>query len=738
MKKNDLPEIQIIGPFVTENSLAKVNRELAISLSTSARDYRVSLWVDEANAYRFPGRSDFRRYPELQDLFVKDKHKSKVAIINLFPKSFPHSFGLGKIEADIKIVYLAWEESGFPSKIVEEFNRELNGVMVTSAHVLQVLRNAGVTVPIVNVSEGLNQNLAKSEKYSLKTRKSFKFLHVSSGLPRKGIDILIKAFTEEFEKNEDVSLIIKTFHNEANCVPALLENLNKNNSPEIEVIYDSELTEGQMAYLYEEADAVVIPSRAEGFGLPVAEAMLKKVPVITTGYSGQMDFADDENAWLLDYEIKKAESQLGLVNSYWAEPDVQQLKKVMRYLFENRDNPEISAKIEKAFLTARSLTWEKTADKVFAFVYYVSEVVSLKEKKMAIITTYNSKCGIAEYSRDLYSNIEGGFHEVRYFANSDADLVFKDSNNIERTWEYSEKNFDKTLESIKRYNADIVHIQYNPPFYSMESLKLLLIKLKEQGRRVLLTLHSIPDVDISYYSSVLNSIDLIMVHSDEDFSKLKEAGVKNIQLFVHGIKQFADEDKKRLRKKLGINSDPIIASHGLIHEKKGLLEILVSLNRLVKVYPNILFLSVNALNYENSTSQSVLKQMQKLVDKYSLHKNVIFITDFIEKQEIVKILHLADLLVLPYDHLEEGASGAVRYCLASERPVIVSESPIFRDLTDAVFRIPNNNPDTITSAVKQLLEDRELYNKQIKSGSKFVGRNSWESQSRLYLQLIAK
>ncbi|HRN71057.1 MAG TPA: glycosyltransferase, partial [Candidatus Woesebacteria bacterium] len=618
----------------------------------------------------------------------------------------------------------------------EEFNRELHGLMVTSEHVLQVMRNSGLTIPIVNVSEGINQNLLKSEDYKLKTKRGYKFLHISSGLPRKGVDVLIKAFTEEFGATEDVSLIIKTYRNESNMIPELLKDLDKSNSPEIEVIYDLNLTEGQIASLYEQSDAVIIPSRAEGFGLPVAEAMLKQLPVVTTAYSGQMDFVSDENAWLIDYELVKAESQLDLHNSYWAEPDIEQLKKTMRYHFENRGELEIKSKVEKAYNTARMLTWDLTSKNVVEFIEYLKKIKPLKKQKLAVITTYNSKCGIAEYSRDLYPLIEGAFSEVKYFANSDAEIVFKDNEKIQRTWEYSEKDFSPTLLEIDEFNPELVHIQYNGPFYSLDSLSNLVKELGKREKKVLLTIHSIPEVNLKKYTEDLSRVDKIIVHSQKDFEKLKQGGLNNVEIFTHGVKGFPDEDKQKLRQKLEINHTPIISSHGLIHEHKGLLEIIDALKILKNDFPEILFLSINAVNTDNSTSSAEFNQMKEKVRENNLEDNVIFVSDFIEKQEIIKLLHIADLIVLPYSDLQEGASGAVRYSFASQRPVIISNSAIFSDLGDVGYRINDNKPQTIAEGVKILLSDNNLYQKELAKVQKYVEENSWESQSQKILRFM--
>ncbi|HRO65337.1 MAG TPA: glycosyltransferase [Candidatus Dojkabacteria bacterium] len=724
------PEIRIIGPFATEYSLAKVNRELATSLVSLTDKYDIKLWGDHNLADRLPTKDDLLRYPLLKDLYAEDKEHSAVAIINTFPKTFPHSFGLDKVDADIKIGYLAWEESVFPHKIIGEFNRELHGLMVTSEHVLQVMRNSGLTIPIVNVSEGINQNLLKSEEYKLKTKKSYKFLHISSGLPRKGVDVLIKAFTEEFDVSEDVALVIKTYRNESNIIPELLKDLDKSNSPEIDVIYDLNLTEGQIASLYEQVDAVIIPSRAEGFGLPVAEAMLKQLPVVTTAYSGQMDFVSEENTWLIDYELVKAESQLDLHNSFWAEPDIEQLKKTMRYLFENRGELEVNSKVEKAYNTAKTLTWEWTSKKVLEFIEYLKKIKPLKEQKLAVITTYNSKCGIAEYSRDLYPLIEGAFEDVRYFANSDAEIVFKDDEKIVRTWEYSEKDFTSTLSEIDKFGPEIVHIQYNGPFYSLESLSNLVKELKNREKKVFLTIHSIPEINLKKYAEEVSRVDKIIVHSQKDFEKLKQGGMNNTEIFTHGVRVFTDENKLKLREKLELKNTPIIASHGLIHEHKGLLETIDALKILKNDFPQILLLSVNAVNTDNSTSSAVFHQMKEMVKENNLEDNVIFVSDFIEKQEIIKLLHIADVIVLPYSDLQEGASGAVRYSFASQRPVVISNSAIFSDLGDVGYRIGDNKPQTIVDGVKRLFEDNNLYQSELSKVRRYVEENSWEKQSR--------
>ena len=54
--------------------------------------------------------------------------------------------------------------------------------------------------------------------------------------------------------------------------------------------------------LYQSADCFVLPSCAEGFGLPILEAMACGVPPMVTNYSAPKDFVNKENGYLLNVE----------------------------------------------------------------------------------------------------------------------------------------------------------------------------------------------------------------------------------------------------------------------------------------------------------------------------------------------------------------------------------------------------------------------------------------------------
>ncbi|MCW5713341.1 MAG: glycosyltransferase [Bauldia sp.] len=87
-------------------------------------------------------------------------------------------------------------------------------------------------------------------------------------------------------------------------------------------------------------DAYAALHRAEGFGLPLAEAMLAGYPVVATGWSGNMEFMSADNSFPVDYKllpIDDPELRYSGLGSRWAEPDVEHAAGVLQRLHNDRD-----------------------------------------------------------------------------------------------------------------------------------------------------------------------------------------------------------------------------------------------------------------------------------------------------------------------------------------------------------------------------------------------------------------
>jgi glycosyltransferase involved in cell wall biosynthesis len=110
-------------------------------------------------------------------------------------------------------------------------------------------------------------------------------------------------------------------------------------SAPIVVMLNPEFNEAQMGSLYRSADCFVLPTRGEGWGMPVLEAMACGLPVISTAWSGPADFLHAGVGYPLEVKaMVKAVAKCPWYEGFeWAEPDFDHLRFLLR---EVVDRPE--------------------------------------------------------------------------------------------------------------------------------------------------------------------------------------------------------------------------------------------------------------------------------------------------------------------------------------------------------------------------------------------------------------
>ncbi|NTJ02499.1 glycosyltransferase [Agrobacterium rhizogenes] len=86
-------------------------------------------------------------------------------------------------------------------------------------------------------------------------------------------------------------------------------------------------------------DAVLSLHRAEGFGRLMAEAMAMGIPVIASGYSGNLDFMDDSNSWLVKgVQIPVFSGDYAFFqDQMWFEPDIDSAAAALRECAEDHE-----------------------------------------------------------------------------------------------------------------------------------------------------------------------------------------------------------------------------------------------------------------------------------------------------------------------------------------------------------------------------------------------------------------
>ncbi len=747
--------LQINGPFYTNYSYSRMNRGLALALEHEQNEYKISIYGEKGKIDYWPSESDLDKKPELKKLFNPNQKEADVVIYNNFPKTLTNLNGLKELNAKTKLMYVAWEESIYPKHWVDEINENLHGVMAISNFTKEILQRSGVKIPVKTVSIALDDNHKKKYNgtYPLDTSKKFKFLHIGTGKLRKGVDLLLKAYFTQFTNKDNVVLVIKSSPGPNNNIDELIRNFKKENSPEVIHINNPDLTDEEMSKLINTCDCGVFPSRAEGFGLPILECMQNNVPVITTNYSGQLDFCNEHNSFLIDYKMVVArDSELINLGAKWAEPDLLHLEKLMRNVYEtkvinynetsdeNRKKiDDLNKKIENAKKVANTFSWDRAAKETFEFVKEIESIVDLKTQNCAVLTFLNNESGIADYSEDLYKTIEKSFKNFYYLGNKDVpDRVVADGNNVVRTWTTGDMTFEESIEFIKKNEISIFHIQYHSgAYFPTGGLDNLIENLKKENVKVIVTLHSVRGsyFDFTKEARKLSLADRVIIHNPKDY-EYASGHLKNLYLMQLPTVKFKRRDKVKLRKNLGLDKySPIVATHGLLNINKSVPEIVQAINILKNDYSNILFLALTAVSANNIHAQGLEQEILEMVKKYNLEKNFLMINDFLGDEFIELFLQASDVNIFAYVDVGESSSAAIRKGLAAMNPVIVTDINMFQEFKGEVFKIQDNKPESIATGIRTVLRDIDLKESMLENMKHYVEENSYESRAVETLKL---
>jgi glycosyltransferase involved in cell wall biosynthesis len=159
-------------------------------------------------------------------------------------------------------------------------------------------------------------------------------LNIASSFERKNPCAAIRAFRQAFGNDRKCRLVLK-YSNES-AYPRALHLMKEAAGNASNIVFLGDVRDAAgIDQLYAEADVVMSLHRAEGFGLVVAEAMLRGLPVIATGWSGNTDFLTRETGMPVGYELIPARDPQHTYehpDTNWADANVDEAAHALRTL----------------------------------------------------------------------------------------------------------------------------------------------------------------------------------------------------------------------------------------------------------------------------------------------------------------------------------------------------------------------------------------------------------------------
>ena len=270
----------------------------------------------------------------------------KVMIIHLTPDLIPTY----KEEGIYTINHLFWEMDKLPKEWIQPLN-SIDEIWTASQQMAEMIGRSGVTTPCYAFSQPIDTGKATEniESFLLEFPKDFTFYTIGQWIDRKNFKGLLHAYWKTFQKEEKVSLLIKTYRvnysdSEYNFIKRDIEQwkneLRLSHYPKV-LLTKHLLSDEQIVKLHKMGDCYVSASSGEGWNRPMQEAMLYGNPVISGDNGGITDIMTDQYYYKIPSTHVNATEQSHIPwytsSMRWKLLDKESLGKQMKFMFDNYD-----------------------------------------------------------------------------------------------------------------------------------------------------------------------------------------------------------------------------------------------------------------------------------------------------------------------------------------------------------------------------------------------------------------
>ncbi len=306
--------------------------------------------------------------------------------------------------------------------------------------------------------------------------------------------------------------------------------------------------------------------------------------------------------------------------------------------------------------------------------------------KLAIIGSYTPReCGIGTFTKNLFKSIE------QYSTNSEANFeaFVVALNDFDNDYKYPEEvkltireeYQEDYLEAAKFINlsgADICIIQHEFGIFGGQSGVYILPLLHRLEIPFVVTLHTILKNPSYNERAILKEIckmaHKVVVMSNkaiEFLISVYQVSKEKIALIEHGVPDinFNPEDSK---KEFKLTNRKVLLTFGFVGRNKGIETVINALSKVVETYPEVLYIVLGKThpNVKRHSGEEYRVFLHRLIKNLHLEKNVLFLNEFINVQDLFKYLAASDIYITPYLNEAQITSGTLSYAIGVGSAVI--------------------------------------------------------------------
>ena len=375
--------------------------------------------------------------------------------------------------------------------------------------------------------------------------------------------------------------------------------------------------------------------------------------------------------------------------------------------------------------------------------------------KIAFIGTYPPReCGIGTFTNNLFKSMLEEKEKITtknegfIVALNDNDLTYKYPEEVKLTIRQDhQEDYLKAVEYINLSGADICVLEHEFGIFGGQSGVYILPLLHRLKMPLIVTLHTILKNPSYNEKAILIEICkmatkiVVMSHKAIEFlSDIYMVPNDKISLIEHGVPNIHFSPEKS-KKEFKLENKKVILTFGFIGRSKGIETVIRALPRVIAKHNNIIYIVLGKThpNVARHSGEEYRIFLMRLVKNLHLEKQVIFLNEFIDEQDLFKYLYACDIYITPYLNEAQITSGTLSYAIGAGAAVLSTPywhaAELLSEGRGMLFNF--NDPDDLSSILNDLLDHPQQLDELKRNASKYGQKITWPKIGKKYIKLAS-
>ena len=370
-------------------------------------------------------------------------------------------------------------------------------------------------------------------------------------------------------------------------------------------------------------------------------------------------------------------------------------------------------------------------------------------QKIAFVGDYlPRRCGIATFTYDLCTSV------ATQYPGSDCFVV--PINDVPQGYEYpGEVRFEIEEQEVDSYlraadflnfaNTDIVCLQHEYGIFGGPAGSHVVRLLRDLRMPIVTTLHTVlkepsPEQrrvlcqigEISARLVVMSERARTFLHDVYDIPEAK------IDLIAHGIPDMPFVDPNFYKDQFAVEGKFVALTFGLLSPNKGIERMLRAMPAILREFPNFVYIVLGAThpNLLREQGERYRISLERLAKDLGIKPNVSFYNRFVEIDELIEFIGMADIYITPYLNPAQITSGTLAYAFGCGKAVVSTPYWYAEELLaeGRGILVPFDDSAALSREICELLRD-EPRRHSMRKKAYMLGREMiWSHVAHLYME----